>query len=149
MFHNEEPITIERVAEQIEYLGLIDKLTFTVVLTHCFTTNHTKIVEPHVFFDSFRPISCKTELVPVAPISKFSFQLPSCPTPPKKWTDLKDDPHREYWYSSIMERYTKNYRVRLWSIPVSCDCLPPNSNMLQVVSTFNIKLTSVENIYNF
>ena len=69
----------------------------------------------------------------VTPIAKFEVQLLSRPIPLKNWSDLKDDPHRECWYSSIMERYAKN-------------CLPPNSNVLPVVSTFNIKPTSVEKL---
>ena len=48
-----------------------------------------------------------------------------------------------------MERYTKNHRVGIWSIPVSRASNPPNSNALPVVSTFNIKPTSVDNIWDF
>ena len=55
--HDEEPITIERVAEQIEYLRKINKLTFTVILTHRTTTQSTKINEHREFFESFCPIT--------------------------------------------------------------------------------------------
>ena len=58
--HNEELITFERVIEQIEYLRIIGRLTFTVVSTHCITTSYTKINEHRVFFDSFRPILCSS-----------------------------------------------------------------------------------------
>ena len=55
--HDEEPITIEIIVEQIEHLQTINKITFTVILKHRKTTQLTKMNKHQAFFDSFRPIT--------------------------------------------------------------------------------------------
>ena len=63
--------------------------------------------------------------------------------------ELKTYPNRKYWYSSIMEHYTKIFLVRLWSVPILWDSLPSNLNVLPAVAMFHITNTEVDNIYVF
>ena len=77
------------------------------------------MTEHQAFFDSFRPItSMDMRLVTITPTANFAVQLPVKPALSKNWSDLKNDPNREHWFNAFMERYTKNHRVGLWSIPV-------------------------------
>ena len=82
-------------------------------------------------------------------MAKFAVQLPQKPTVPKNWSDVKKDPHKEFWYNSVLECYTKNYQVGLWSMPISRDKIPQDVNILPSVSTSKIKNTEVDIIYNF
>ena len=107
-----------------------------MVLTYSTTTHSTKIVEHRGFFDSFRPITSK-DLIPltpseptrvnICPSTSYAVQLPKLPDTPKSWSDLKTDPNKEYWYNATMERYTKKFRVGLWSAPYLRENIPNNS----------------------
>ena len=48
-----------------------------------------------------------------------------------------------------MERYTKNHQVRLWSIHVSRSRFSLDAQTIPAVSTFKIKNTNVDNIWEF
>ena len=48
-----------------------------------------------------------------------------------------------------MERYTKNHRVGLWSAPIPRDKVLPDTSILRTVTTFKIKKTQVDNIWDF
>jgi hypothetical protein len=87
-------------------------------------------------------------LVTITPTSNFAVQLPIKPALPKNWSDLKHDPNREHWFNAVMERYTKNHRVGLWSIPVDRSKIPEKSTVLRSVSSFKIKNTIVDNIWD-
>lgn len=50
---------------------------------------------------------------------------------------------------AVLWNDTQKIFVGLWGIPISCECIPPTSNVLIAVATFNIKTTFVDNIYNF
>lgn len=47
-----------------------------------------------------------------------------------------------------MERYTKNHCVGLWSIPVDCAKITEDLTILRSVSSFKIKNTIVDNIWD-
>ena len=65
------------------------------------------------------------------------------------WKDVQRDPHKESWYNLVMERYTKNHHVGLWSIPVTRSSLPSSTTILQAVSPFKVKTTNTPNLYDF
>ena len=48
-----------------------------------------------------------------------------------------------------MERYTKNHIVGLWSAPIPRDKVPPDTSILRAVTTFKIRKTQVDNIWDF
>ena len=150
-FHNEEPLTIECIEDKVEYLRKHNVLTFQITLTHCLTTQATHYEEHRSFFDNFRPITAKgqDQLLLVSPVANYAVQLPLKPVTPATWADLKNDPNREYWYQAIYERYTKNFAVGLWSIPISRAFIPKNAVVLPAVSTFKIKPTEAPDIWDF
>ena len=147
-FGDEEPVTCTRVLEQIDYLREVNKLSVQVTLTHRVSATNTRYQEYQTFFDQFRPITASGNLTLVCPVTAYAVEVPSQHDTPKSWQDVKIDPNRESWYLAAMERYTKNNRVGLWSIPISRALLPKDATVLQAVSTFKVKNTDTANVYD-
>ena len=145
--HHEEPITIHRFLEYIQFLRKNDILEVQVTLMKRINQHNTKYQEFRSQFDSFRPIVAKST-INILPTTKYAVQLPSKPQAPKTWTDLKDSPLREFWIKAVFERYLKNHNVGLLSAPVLRKLLPPEAIIQRSVSTFKVKTTEVADIWD-
>ena len=107
--HQDEPITVERALEYMNYLRKNNILTFKVTLSNRLTTQKTKYEELRSRFDSIRPIvsratvqfsSSDTNTVTflhLSPAAKFAVYSPTKPIAPKNWKELSHNDLREYW----------------------------------------------------
>ena len=102
--HHEEPITVDRFIEYVNFLRKNDILEVQVTLMKRMNQHNTKHQEFRSQFDSFRPIVAKGE-INILPTTKYAVQLPAKPQAPNSWTDLKDSPLREFWIKAVFERY--------------------------------------------
>jgi len=145
--HHDEPVTVGRVLEYIEYLREQNILTFQITLTKRISPQATNYQQFRNYFDNFRPIAAKATVV--IPEAKYAFQSPSKPPTPKHWSDVIKGDFKDVWYKAVYERYDKNHAVGLLSVPIPAAEAPPNSVVLRAVSAFKIKNTSHPNIYDF
>ena len=145
--HHDEPITIDRFLEYIEYLRKNEVLTFQITLTKRVTPGATNYAMYRNYFDNFRPIAAKATFI--TPETKYAVQVPTKPITPKTWNDVINSDFKDLWYKAVYERYDKNHNVGLLSIPVPATEVPSNSVILRAVSAFKIKNTSHPNIYDF
>ncbi len=82
-FDVEEPITKERLLEQVEYLRSVQKLNVRVTLTHRVTASTTRYQEYRTFFDQIHPVVATSCTHPVCPSSSYAVELPQCPDTPQ------------------------------------------------------------------
>lgn len=110
-------------------------------------TNSTQYEEHQAYFTNFRPVVANAcgPLLPVTPSSLYAVMAPKPPVCPKTFVDLKNDPYKEYWYSTIMERYTKNHQVGLFSASLPHENIRKPATVLQTVSTSCILLFAMHN----
>jgi len=145
--HNDEPITVSRFLEYVEFLRSQKILNFQVTLTKRVSPNATNYQMIRNYFDNFRPVSSQATII--IPECKYAFQAPLKPPTPTSWRDVIDGDHKDIWYKAVYERYDKNHKVGLLSIPVPISELPQNAHVLRAVSAFKIKNTLQPNIYDF
>ena len=132
-------------------MRLIGHLRFSIIITHRFATQSMEYQEHWTYFDQFRLVTCGAlvDPHPLSPWSAFAAYLPLRPATPATCADVKSDPNCEYWYNAVMERYTKNHHIGLWSIPIAWSSLPPSANILPAVSKFKVKHTDSPSIWEF
>ena len=158
--HHEEPITVSRTLEYIDFLRKSNILTFLITLSKRVTTQKTNYEEIRARFDNVRPIVSKAT-VPfsvnngdndtyyhLCPAAKYAVYSNTKPLAPKTWPDLQNNHLREYWIKGIFERYLHNYNAGLWSAPTLRKNLPDNAVVLKLVSVFKVKPTDVPNIWD-
>ena len=141
-----EPCTVNEFLEYIKYLRKENIRSFQLTLTPRMDTNSTRYAEYPAYFDGCRPLLNATTFSPQA---HFVVQLPEKPQTPSFITELKNNPHKEFWYNAIMERHEKNHAVGLLSPPISRASLPSTTVVISPISVFKIKPTDMHNYYDF
>ena len=145
--HHDEPITVDRFLEYVEYLRQQGILSVQITLTKRVSPAATNYQTYRSYFDNFRPISAKATVI--TPETRYAFHTPIKPPTPKSWYDVINGDFKDVWYKAVYERYDKNHNVGLLSVPVPKHTLPPNTTILRAVSAFKIKNTSDPNIFDF
>jgi len=145
--HHEEPITVNRFLEYVEFLRTNKIFNVQLTLTKRADPSATNYQVYRTYFDNFRPITSKATVI--LPESKYACQTPFKPPTPKTWNDVINGDFKDIWYKAVFERYDKNNNVGLLSIPIPATEVPPDTIILRAVSAFKIKKTSHANIYDF
>ena len=145
--HHDEPITVSRFLEYIQFLRSQNILSFQLTLTKRTNPTATDYQMLRNYFDNFRPVSAKATIV--LPEAKYACQLPLKPPTPTTWRDVIDGEFKDVWYKAVYERYDKNHKVGLLSVPIPANELPVGATVLRAVSAFKIKNTMQPNIYDF
>ena len=158
--HQEEPITVTRVVEYLNFLRTSNILTFKITLAKRVNTQKTNYEELRTRFDNIRPIVGKAtssflkddtssvSTIHLSPAAKYAVYSTTKPTAPKDWKDLSENNLRESWIKGIYERYLHNYNAGLWSAPTLRKDLPDNAVILRLVSVFKVKRTDVTNVWD-
>jgi len=145
--HHEEPITVARFLEYVEFLRENQIFDFQMTLCKRVDPSATNYQVYRSYFDNFRPVTSKATVV--IPETKYACQVPYKPTTPKTWHDVIQGDFKDIWYKAVFERYDKNNNVGLLSIPVPATEVPSDTIILRAVSAFKIKKTAHANIYDF
>ena len=142
----EEPITVERFLEYIEYLRSEKCFNVTVTLAKRPHPNTSAMYQEfRSRFDVLRPVTASAQ---IQSISRFAIQCPSRPVAPDTFKEFLHSPYKEYWIKAMFERFTKYYNAGTWSAPIPRSSLPPNATVLDAVSTFKIKTTDNPNMWD-
>jgi len=145
--HHDEPITVDRFLEYVEYLRASNILTIQITLAKRIDPRATNYQLYRTYFDNFRPIAAKATVI--IPEAKYAVQTPTKPTTPTTWGDVIQGEFKDLWYKAVYERYDKNHQVGLLSIPIPQDEVPEDTIILRAVSAFKIKKTSQPNVFDF
>lgn len=123
--HHEEPITVTRVLEYLDFLRKSNILTFNVTLAKRVNTQKTNYEELRTRFDNIRPIVGKATIpfltndtstvstFHLSPAAKFAVYSTTKPKAPNDWKELSEDNLREFWIKGMYERYLHNYNAGL------------------------------------
>ena len=144
IIHQDEPITAERVLDYIAYLREQKIFKFQLTLYPRQTMTNTWYEEYRTYFDNFCPVVSHS----LSPVSAYAIQSPVKPTTPLHVGQLQDNPFQEQWYQAIFERYDKNHKVGLNSVPVSRSTLPEGTKIIPSVATFKVKRQPQQHHYN-
>ena len=145
--HHDEPVTVNRFLEYLDYLRENKIFTFQMTLTKRIDHTATNYQLYRSYFDNFRPIASHATIV--LPEAKYAFQTPTKPITPRSWVDVIQGDMKDIWYKAVYERYDKNHQVGLLSVPIPASQLPKDTIILRAVSAFKIKKTSHPNIFDF
>ena len=145
--HHDEPITVDRFLEYVEYLRASKILSVQITLAKRIDPRATNYQLFRTYFDNFRPIAAKATMI--IPEAKYAIQTPTKPITPQNWGDVIKGDFKDLWYKAVYERYDKNHQVGLLSIPIPQNEVPHNTIILRAVSAFKIKKTSQPNVFDF
>lgn len=145
--HHDEPVTYERFLAYIDYLRTQNILRVTLTLAKRVSPQATNFQTYRNYFDNFRPIAAHAKII--IPDTRYAYQCPSKPPTPKCWGDVVKGAYKDVWYKSVFERYDKNHKVGLLSVPIPRTKIPDDAIVLRSVSAFKIKNTNRPDIFDF